>query len=80
MCYRYRTVTMLINSSEDLGKAIRQRRKQLRLSQEQVAGIVGVNRRVVGELERGKRSVQLAIALEVTRVLGLDLDVSERTR
>jgi HTH-type transcriptional regulator / antitoxin HipB len=71
---------MLINSSEDLGKAIRQRRKQLRLSQEQVAGIVGVNRRVVGELERGKRSVQLAIALEVTRVLGLDLDVSERTR
>ena len=40
--------------------------------------MVGVNRRVVGELERGKSSVQLAIALRVAEAVGLDVALKER--
>jgi DNA-binding XRE family transcriptional regulator len=74
----YTPVTVPVHSSKDLGALLRQRRKELRLSQEQVASIAGVNRRVLGELERGKGSVQLQIALEVARVLGMDVELPPR--
>lgn len=63
---------------EQLGNAIRRRRTTLDLSQAALADVVGVNRRVIGELERGKASVQLGIALRVAQALGLDLELRER--
>jgi DNA-binding XRE family transcriptional regulator len=71
---------MIVNSTEELGQRLRERRLALALTQDQVAGIVGVNRRVLGELERGKSTVRLGIALEVARVLGLDIDLTPRSR
>lgn len=62
------------------GRRVRERRIQLRLSQSAVADVVGVNRRVIGELERGKPSVQLDIALRVAEALGLDVELRERDR
>jgi predicted transcriptional regulator len=44
------------------------------------ADAVGVNRRVIGELERGKSTVQLEIALRVAEALGVDLSFSVRGR
>jgi HTH-type transcriptional regulator / antitoxin HipB len=67
-------------SPEDFGRRIRDRRKHLGLSQSAVADVVGVNRRVVGELERGKPSVQLSIALRVAEAVGLDIALHERGR
>lgn len=61
-----------------LGRQIRNRRKQLGLSQDALAAVVGVNRRVIGELERGKPSVQLGIAVRVAQSLGLDVTLHER--
>ncbi len=60
------------------GERVRDRRTQLGLSQSALADVVGVNRRVVGELERGKPSVQLGIALRVAEALGLDIELRER--
>jgi len=40
--------------------------------------VIGVNRRVIGELEGGKGTVQLRIAMEVARVLGLDIELEPR--
>lgn len=48
------------------------------MSQSALADVVGVNRRVIGELERGKPSVQLNIALRVAAAVGLDLVLQER--
>ena len=62
------------------GQRVRERRTQLRLSQSALANVVGVNRRVIGELERGKPSVQLDIALRVAEALGLDVELRERDR
>lgn len=67
-------------NSEDFGMRIRDRRRQLGLSQSALADVVAVNRRVIGELERGKASVQLGIALRVAEALGLDMTLRERGR
>lgn len=40
--------------------------------------MIGVNRRVIGELEAGKDTVQLKIALDTARALGLDLELRPR--
>jgi len=62
------------------GAAIGARRRALRLSQDAVAEVIGVNRRVIGELERGKGSVRLEIALAAARAVGLDVELRARGR
>ena len=71
---------MSASNPKQLGMALAARRRALRLTQSDLADVVGVNRRVVGELERGKGSVRLEIALELVRALGLDLDLRTRDR
>jgi HTH-type transcriptional regulator / antitoxin HipB len=71
---------MVIRTSIELGIALRARRRELGLSQEDISGVVGVNRRVIGQLERGKATVQLRIAMDVARVLGLDVELVPRGR
>lgn len=70
----------MIHSASDFGNELRQRRRAVGLSQGAIADVVGVNRRVIGELERGKPTVQLDIALRVAEALGLDLAFSVRGR
>lgn len=71
---------MVVRTSIELGNALRGRRSQLGLTQEQAADVIGVNRRVIGELERGKGTVQLRIAMEAARVLGLDIELAPRRK
>jgi len=66
-------------NSNDFGHVLCVRRRALNLTQEDVAGVIGVNRRVVSELERGKGTVRLEIALELARALGLDLNLQPRS-
>jgi y4mF family transcriptional regulator len=65
-------------STTSFGERIRARRQHLDLTQGALADVVGVNRRVIGELERGKPTVQLIIALRVAEALGLDVRLEER--
>lgn len=67
-----------IGSSFEFGAEIRRRRKVLGLSQQQLADSIGVARRVVGELERGKGTVRLEIAIAAARAVGLDIVVRDR--
>jgi HTH-type transcriptional regulator / antitoxin HipB len=69
---------MIVRTPIELGDALRKRRRELGLGQEDISGVIGVNRRVVGELERGKGTVQLQIAMDVARVLGLDIELKPR--
>jgi HTH-type transcriptional regulator/antitoxin HipB len=71
---------MVVRTSVELGNALRARRRELGLAQEEISGVIGVNRRVIGELERGKGTVQLQIAMEVARVLGLDIELEPRSK
>lgn len=63
----------------DLARAVRERRRQLRLRQEDLADLAGVSLRFVQALEAGKPSVQLDRVRAVLDTLGLRL-VVERVR
>jgi y4mF family transcriptional regulator len=61
-----------IDSPEVLGTAIRDRRRELGLTQEQVAGTARTGARFVVDLESGKPTVRLAEVFRVLAALGLD--------
>jgi HTH-type transcriptional regulator/antitoxin HipB len=67
-----------IDNPNALGAAIRERRRELNLTQEQVAGIARTGPRFIGELESGKSTVRLAEVFRVLGALGLDLSVDTR--
>jgi len=63
-----------------LGSAIRRRRGSLGMTQDELALSIGVNRKVIGQLESGKQTVRLEIALNAARALGLNVGVEARGR
>jgi len=69
-----------ITTPSDFGLRLRERRRELGLTQEELADTIGVQRRVVGDMERGKPTLQLRIALAATRALGLDIQLARRDR
>jgi HTH-type transcriptional regulator / antitoxin HipB len=71
---------MIVRTPIELGNALRERRRELGFGQEEISGVIGVNRRVIGELERGKGTVQLQIAMEAARALGLDIELAPRRK
>jgi HTH-type transcriptional regulator / antitoxin HipB len=68
----------MTNSAATLGAAIRERRRGLNITQDDLALSIGVNRKVIGQLEGGKETVQLDIVLRVARALGLNVGVEAR--
>ena len=71
---------MKVLDTSAFGDEVRIRRRGLNLSQGQLAEVIGVNRRVIGELERGKGTVRLEIALSAARAVGLDVELRARER
>lgn len=65
-----------IHSSQQLGDALRTARKQLSLTQPQLAMAAGVGLRFVVELEAGKPTVRLAQVLRVIEALGGEFTLS----
>ncbi len=62
-----------IRDVSDMGDTIARRRESLGITQAQLAFSIGVNRRVIGELERGKETVQIGIALRALSAVGVCL-------
>lgn len=60
-----------IQSTEELGRAIRDERKTQGLTQSDLAAASGVSLRYISELERGRASAGVGRALRVVRMLGL---------
>jgi y4mF family transcriptional regulator len=65
-----------IRSAQQLGEALRAARKQLRLTQPQLALAAGVGVRFIVDLEAGKATVQLQQVLRVIDALGGELEIS----
>lgn len=62
----------------DLGATVQERRKDLRLTQQQLADLSGTSERFVRALERGKPTVQLNHVVAVLDALGLELRAEVR--
>ena len=69
---------MKITTPAQLGQCIRRRRKQAKLTLKDAAGLAEVGVRFLSELERGKPTVQLGMAIRVLALFGLDLQVETR--
>lgn len=64
----------------ELGQTIRRRRKALHLTQQDLADLVAVNRRLISELERGTGSTAVRTVIAVCETLGLVLTAEPASR
>lgn len=71
---------MNIRSIRDLAAVVRGRRRDLGLSQAELAVRAGVSRKWVYQFEAGKPTAELRLILRVLDALGLALDVADRER
>ena len=63
---------------EDIGKAIRARRKKLGYTMQEVAEFNQCSLRFVSELEHGKPGAGLGLTLKIANSVGLDIATIER--
>jgi len=62
-----------LKTPDELGSMVRSRRTELKLSQEDLAAVALVTPRLLGEVERGKRTAQLDGVMRILAALGIDL-------
>jgi len=60
---------------EQLGNAIRKRRRQLKVSQKDLAMTCGTGLRFIVDLEKGKPTCQIGKVLQVIQALGMKLEI-----
>ena len=65
---------MRIKTSEELGTAIRTRRKLLKITQKELAMACGTGLRFIVDLEKGKPTCQTGKTLQVLQALGLVIE------
>jgi len=68
-----------VENPKEIGHLIRQRRKEAGLTLQDAAGMAGVGVRFLSELERGKATLQIGLAMEVLQLFGLELHVHPRS-
>jgi y4mF family transcriptional regulator len=71
------TQPITIKTLNDLSHTIRERRKELGLTQADAAGLVGVGVRFLSELERGKTTLELGKVLQVLQGFGFTLSLQK---
>lgn len=69
---------MKIRSVEELGEAIRTRRKELHYTQAFLAEFTGFSVSFISDVERGKATAEIGRTLQLLMILGLDLSVERR--
>jgi y4mF family transcriptional regulator len=69
---------MILRTSSDLARLVHDRRRELGLTQEELANLTGLHRTAIGMLEKGQRSVRFESMLRILHTLGMDLDVRTR--
>lgn len=65
-----------IMTQQEIGKAIKDRRKKLGVNQQTLADLAGVAVNTVVAIERGEGNSQLATLLTILDTLGLQLDIN----
>ena len=69
-----------LKGSDQFGEAVRLFRKRRGLTQQQVADVVGCSLMYVSNLERGKATAELGIALRILDALDVEVTFADRKR
>jgi len=64
-----------LNSTTEIGKAVRSVRKQMRLTQANLAMTAGTGLRFIIDLEKGKPTCEIGKALAVLSTLGIEVSL-----
>jgi y4mF family transcriptional regulator len=67
---------MKTKTTDQLGKAIRTRRKQLKITQKELAMTCGTGSRFIVDLEKGKPTCQIGKTLQILQALGLVIETT----
>lgn len=67
---------MRVTTAKEIGLAIRQRRRELGLSQQALADRVGVGRQWIVEIEQGKPRAEIGLLLRALDALNLQVSVT----
>jgi HTH-type transcriptional regulator / antitoxin HipB len=65
---------MNIKTADQIGMAVRTRRKQLKITQKELAMTCGTGLRFIVDLEKGKPTCQIGKTLQVLQALGLVIE------
>ncbi len=69
---------MKITDAEALGKAIRERRRELHYTQSHLAQFCGLSVSFISNLENGKPTCEIGKAIYVIQILGMDCILESR--
>lgn len=69
---------MYLEDTHQLGSAIRARRRELGVTQEELAMTAGTGLRFIIDLEKGKPTCQIGKAIQVLRTLGLVIQAEQK--
>lgn len=69
---------MKISDSIELGKAIRERRRELAYTQQYISDVSGFSVSFLSDLENGKSTCEIGKTIRLINLLGLDLNVESR--
>lgn len=62
-----------MNINEFFGKRVRQRRLELKLSQDKLANLAEIDRTYLPDIESGKRNISLIVAEKIAKALNVSL-------
>ena len=62
-----------MNINEVFGKRVRQRRLDLKFSQEKLANLAEIDRTYLPDIENGKRNISLVVAEKIAKALNVSL-------
>ena len=68
-----------VTSVEDIGRLIQHKRKQLKVLQDDAAGLSGVGTKFFSQLENGKQTAEIGRVLQVLKSMGLDIYIYPRS-
>jgi len=69
---------MKITDSKALGRAIRDRRKELNYTQVYLSEFTGLSVTFISDLERGKPTAEIEKTIRLINILGMDILVERR--
>ena len=71
---------MKFTDAKEFGKILRQKRKSLHYTQNDISEMSGLSVSFISDLERGKKTIELGKAIWLANLLGLDCFVEDRSK
>jgi len=63
-------------TTKEIGNTVRERRKFLKITQEDLADISGISERTLRDIEKGLANPELESLIKLCEVLGMELTIS----